>query len=52
MKKIFKKSIIAIMVVLFSATMAMAGNAYKTGPKGGSKNCPYDCPYDCKSNCK
>lgn len=36
MKKIFKKSMIALMVVLFSATVAMAGNGYKSGDRDGS----------------
>lgn len=45
MKKIFKKSIIALMVVLFSATLSIA-----KGPKGphggydgdGNPDCPYN----------
>ncbi len=39
---------IALMVVLFSATLAMAGNAYKTGPQDGTHDCDNDCPYYCQ----
>lgn len=43
MKKIFKKTTIALMVVLFSATLAMAGDRTQDRKKDGS--CTDDCPY-------
>lgn len=43
MKKIFKKATIALMVVLFSATMAMAADKQRDRKKDGS--CDNDCPY-------
>jgi len=48
MKKIFKKSIIALMVVLFSATLAMAGKG-----NGNPNTSPGDCtpnPYNHSTN--
>jgi len=43
MKKIFKKSMIALMVVLFSATLVMAADRDRDRKKDGS--CDNDCSY-------
>lgn len=43
MKKIFKKSMIALMVVLFSATLAMAADQDRA--RKGDGSCDNDCPY-------
>lgn len=43
MKKVFKKSMIALMVVLFSATLAMAADRDRDQKRDGS--CDNDCPY-------